>query len=149
MGKKHTKEITELKWNLQFLFLLQQSLFFSMCFYLMQTFFIAVEKTTNYFIILSEMRTESHHFVLCALWSMFISLLFFIIFHFKATEYCLNITFSCRDMDQMKTWSLICVWIFIHIPFEILYPTIYTLCTHKRTEIRDKEKYYEWKSDGE
>lgn len=35
------------------------------------------------------------------------------------------------------------------IPFEILYPTIYTVCTYKRTEIRDKEKYYEWKSDGE
>lgn len=106
---------------------------FSMCFYLMQTFFIAVEKTTNYFIILSEMRTESHHFVLCALWSMFISLLFFIIFHLKATEYCLNITFSCRDMDQMKTWSLICVWVCMRalnphsIPFEILYPTIHTL----------------------
>lgn len=71
--------------------------------------------------------------VLCVLWSMFISLLFFIIFHLKATEYCLNITFSCRDMDQMKTWSLICVWVCMRalnphsIPFEILYPTIYTL----------------------
>lgn len=128
-------------------FLLHQSLFFSMCFYLMQTFFIAVEKTTNYFIILSEMRTESHHFVLCAMCSVkhvhLTSVLHYI--PFESDGILFEYYFFMQRHGSNENLSLICVWVCIHIPFEILYPTIYiyTLCTHKRTEIRDKEKYYE------